>query len=146
VRVIADCHRSASKVTGVSAARRREDAGGLCTEEPTGCVSLPSAGSHCLNGLPEHRSIAVAGRRGQANGGEPAVRSGNKTEWPAFMRLRGAAEAGATLYRRGSSSRGTTGHYATNAASLALCVSRQPVPVTFRLRLCAVPVNAAELL
>jgi hypothetical protein len=66
-------------------AKRRENAGGLCTEEPTGCVSLPSAGSHCLNGLPEHRSIAVAGRRGQANGGEPAVRIGNKTEWPAFM-------------------------------------------------------------
>ena len=65
-------------------ARRREDDGGLCTEEPAGCLSSPSAGSHCLNGLPVHRSI-VAGRRGQANGGEPAVRIGNKTEWPAFM-------------------------------------------------------------
>jgi hypothetical protein len=69
----------------LSRARRREDACGLCPEEPAGCVGLPSAGSHCLNGLPVHRSIGVAGRRGQANGGEPAVRIGNKTEWPAFM-------------------------------------------------------------
>ena len=95
-------------------ARRREDDGGLCTEEPAGCLSSPSAGSHCLNGLPVHRSI-VAGRRGQANGGEPAVRivslatrRSGRLSW----RLRGAAEAGATSYHRGSSSRGTPGHYA----------------------------------
>jgi len=65
-------------------ARRREDAGGLRAEGPAGCLSLPSAGSHCLNGLPVHGSIAVAGRRGQSDGGEPAVHIRNKTEWPTF--------------------------------------------------------------
>ena len=85
VRVTADCHRGGEQGgRRLCRARRREDDGGLCTEEPAGCLSSPSAGSHCLNGLPVHRSI-VAGRRGQANGGEPAVRIGNKTEWPAFM-------------------------------------------------------------
>jgi hypothetical protein len=69
---------------GLCRARRREDAGGLCAEEPAGCLSLPSAGSHCLNGLPVHGSIAVAGRRGQANGGEPAVHISNKSERSAF--------------------------------------------------------------
>jgi hypothetical protein len=66
-------------------ARRREEASDLRAESPARSVSSPSAGSHCLNRLPVHRSIAVAGRRGQANGGEPAVRIGDKTEWPAFM-------------------------------------------------------------
>ena len=66
-------------------ARRQEEAGELRAERPARSVSSPSAGSHCLNGLPVHRSIVVAGRRGQANGGEPAVRIGYKTEWPAVM-------------------------------------------------------------
>ncbi len=66
-------------------ARRQEEAGELRAERPARSVSSPSAGSHCLNGLPVHRSIVVAGRRGRANGGEPAVRSGYKTEWPTVM-------------------------------------------------------------
>ena len=66
-------------------ARRQEEAGDLRAERPARSVSSPSAGSHCLNGLPVHRSIVVAGRRGQANGGEPAVRIGYKTQWPAVM-------------------------------------------------------------
>jgi len=65
-------------------ARRREEAD-LRAEKPARSVSVPSAGSHRLNGLPVHRSIVVAGRRGHANGGEPAVRIGDKTEWSAFM-------------------------------------------------------------
>jgi hypothetical protein len=66
-------------------ARRQEEAGDLRAERPARSVSSPSAGSHCLNGLPVHRSIVVAGRRGQANGGEPVVRIGYKTQWPAVM-------------------------------------------------------------
>ena len=66
-------------------ARRQEEAGDLRAERRARSVSSPSAGSHCLNGLPVHRSIVVAGRRGQANGGEPAVRIGYKTQWPAVM-------------------------------------------------------------
>ena len=86
VRVTADCHRSASKVAGVPAGPGGERMTAVyARKEPAGCLSSPSAGSHCLNGLPVHRSIVVAGRRGQANGGEPAVRIGNKTEWPAVM-------------------------------------------------------------
>jgi hypothetical protein len=79
------CHRSASKVAGVPAGPGGERKPDLRAEVPARYVSLPGAGSHGLNGLPVHRSIAVAGRRGQANGGEPAVHIGNKTEWPAFM-------------------------------------------------------------
>jgi hypothetical protein len=66
-------------------ARRREEVGDLPGEKPARSVSVPSAGSHCLNGLPVHRSVVVAERRGQANGGEPAVWIGDKTEWSAFM-------------------------------------------------------------
>lgn len=74
----------ASKAARVPAGPGGERKPDLRAEVPARPVSLPGAGSHGLNGLPVHRSIAVAGRRGQANGGEPAVRIGNKTEWPAF--------------------------------------------------------------
>ena len=63
----------------------REDAGDLCAEEPAGSVRPRAAGGHCLNGLPVHRSVLVAGHRGQAASGEPAVRSGHKAKSPAVM-------------------------------------------------------------
>jgi hypothetical protein len=86
VRVTADCHGSASKVAGVSAGPGGERMPAVYARKSLRVASacrVPEG--HCLNGLPVHRSIAVAGRRGQANGGEPAVRICNKTEWPAFM-------------------------------------------------------------
>jgi hypothetical protein len=86
VRVTAGCHGSASTVAGVPAGPGGERMPTVyARKSPRAASALPTAGSHCLNGLPVHRSIAVAGRRGQANGGEPAVRVGNKTQWPAFM-------------------------------------------------------------
>ena len=66
-------------------ATRREDVGDLCAEDPAGPVSPPTAGSHCLNRLPVHRSVLVAGRRGQAASGEPAIDIGYAPEWPTFM-------------------------------------------------------------
>ena len=62
-------------------ATRREDVGDLCA----GPVSPPTAGSHCLNRLPVHRSVLVAGRRGQAASGEPTIDIGYAPEWPTFM-------------------------------------------------------------
>jgi hypothetical protein len=83
---------------GVPAEPPGEDAGDLCGEEPAGPVRPPAAGNHCLNRLPVHRSVFVAGFRGQggrqAAVSEPTVRIGYAPKRPAFLlasrsRLRG---------------------------------------------------------
>ena len=61
-----------------------KDAGDLWAEEPAGPVSPPAAGSHCLNRLPVHRSVLVAGRHRQAAGSEPTVHISYAPEWPGF--------------------------------------------------------------
>jgi hypothetical protein len=84
--ITAGCHGNASKVAGVSAGPGGERMPAVYARKSLRVASacrVPEG--HCLNGLPVHRSVAVTGRRGQANGGEPAVRIGHKTEWPAFM-------------------------------------------------------------
>jgi hypothetical protein len=109
-------------------ARRREDAGGLRAEEPARSVSVPSAGSHCLNGLPVHRSVVVAGRRGQANGGEPAVRIGDKTEWPAFMVASRSRRGGRHLTLSRVIIKGHTGTLRARAGCCPEVGSRRVVP------------------
>jgi hypothetical protein len=56
-------------------------------------------------------------------------RSGRLSWW-----LRGAAEAGATSYRRGSSSRGTPGHYASGPVAARKLPRRRVVPHASSLR------------
>jgi len=107
-------------------ARRREEAD-LRAEKPARSVSVPSAGSHCLNGLPVHRSI-VAGRRRLANGGEPAVRIGDKTEWPAFMVASRSRRGGRHLISSRVIIKGHTGTLRAKAGYCPEVASRRVVP------------------
>jgi len=86
---------------GLHRSTGREDAGDLWAEEPAGPDRPPAAGSHCLNGLPVHRSVFVAARRGeggrQGAGGKPAVRLGHAPQWLAFMLASGNRRHGRHL-------------------------------------------------
>ena len=108
-------------------ARRREEAD-LRAEKPARSVSVPSAGSHRLNGLPVHRSIVVAGRRGHANGGEPAVRIGDKTEWSAFMMASRSRRGGRHLIPSRVIIKGHTGTLRAKAGYCPEVASRRVVP------------------
>jgi hypothetical protein len=101
----------------------REDAGDLWAEEPAGPDRPPAAGSHCLNGLPVHRSVFVAARRGeggrQGAGGKRAVRLGNAPEWLAFMLASGSRRRGRHLT---PSVVIMNGHTGTLAAKAGYCL------------------------
>jgi hypothetical protein len=112
-------------------ASRREDAGDLCVEEPAGSVRPGAAGGHCPNGLPVHRGVLVAGRRGQAAGGEPAIRSGHKAEWPAVMMAWRSRRRGRHLIPSRVIIKGHTGTLRARAgyfpeAAAPACRSRSP--------------------
>jgi hypothetical protein len=107
-RVTAGCHRSASKVAGVPAGQAAR--GSRRATRGKACAFCQLA--ECRKPLPERSASTQEYRRrwaSGANGGEPAVRSGYKTEWPAVMAASRSRRGGATSYRRGSSSKGHTG-------------------------------------